>query len=50
MGRKLKLIEDKKIKISISISCENHEKLVEEKTNKSELINWLLVHYFNSLK
>ena len=44
MGRKQKSIEDKKKKLSISISEENYQLLNQE--NKSKLINWLLVEYF----
>ena len=45
MGRKQKIAEDKKKKLSISISEENYKLLTQE--NKSKLINWLLVEYFN---
>jgi len=48
MGRKKKSIENKKKKLSISISEENHRYLLEE--NKSKLINWLLVEYFAKFK
>ena len=48
MGRKQKSIEDKKKKLSISISEENYIFLNQE--NKSKLINWLLVEYFNKFK
>jgi hypothetical protein len=49
MGRKAKTQEDKKGKLSITISCDNYEILVNEKINKSKLINWLLEQHFNSL-
>jgi hypothetical protein len=50
MGRKAKTIENKKGKISVSISTDNYEKLVNEKINKSQLINWLLEQHFNAIK
>jgi hypothetical protein len=49
MGRKVKIEEDKKDKISVSISKENYEAMVAENINKSQLINWLLDQHFNSL-
>jgi hypothetical protein len=49
MGRKSKSEEDKKDKISVSISKENYEAMTSEDVNKSKLINWLLEQYFNSL-
>ena len=49
MGRKPKIIEEKKGKVSISISLINHSKLTESGMNKSQLINWLLEQHFNSL-
>jgi hypothetical protein len=44
MGRKQKSTEDKKKKLSISISEDNYQLLSQK--NKSKLINWLLVEYF----
>lgn len=49
MGRKSKTIEEKKDKISVSISKENYEAMAAEGINKSKLINWLLEQHFNSL-
>lgn len=49
MGRKGKKQEDKKGKISISISSENYVTMVTYGINKSQLINWLLEQHFNSL-
>jgi hypothetical protein len=49
MGRKSKSEEEKKDKISVSISKENYEAMTSEGVNKSKLINWLLEQYFNSL-
>jgi hypothetical protein len=50
MGRKSKTQEEKKDKISISISKENYEAMVADGINKSKLINWLLEQHFNSIK
>ncbi len=50
MGRKSKTTEDKKGKISISISQENYDAINADKINKSQLINWLLEQHFNSIK
>jgi hypothetical protein len=50
MGRKSKTQEEKKDKISVSISKENYEAMVSEGINKSKLINWLLEQHFNTLK
>lgn len=49
MGRKSKTTEEKKGKISVSISTENYDKLVADGINKSKLINWLLEQHFNTL-
>jgi hypothetical protein len=49
MGRKTKPQEEKKGKLSISISTENFQIMEIEKINKSKLINWLLSEHFNSL-
>ena len=49
MGRKTKTEEEKKGKLSITISSENHATMVAEGINKSKLINWLLEQHFNSL-
>ena len=50
MGRKAKIQEEKKDKISISISKKNYEAMTADGINKSQLINWLLEQYFNTLK
>jgi hypothetical protein len=50
MGRKTKLQEEKKGKLSISISINNYNQLVSENINKSQLVNWLLEQHFNGLK
>ena len=49
MGRKIFNPEEKKIKISITINIEINKELEELKINKSKLINWLLLEYFNKL-
>lgn len=49
MGRKTKKEEDKKGKLSITISPDNHAAMVAEGINKSQLINWLLEQHFSSL-
>ena len=49
MGRKSKNPEEKKGKISITISNINFELMELENINKSQLINWLLEQHFNSL-
>jgi len=49
MGRKSKSLEEKKGKLSVTISIENYDKMVIEDVNKSKLINWLLEQRFNSL-
>lgn len=47
MGRKKITTELKKTKLSITISSENNEKLESLAfTNKSKLINWLLLEHF----
>ncbi len=48
MGRKVKTQEEKKDKISISISKENYEAMVADGINKSKLINWLLEQHFGN--
>jgi hypothetical protein len=47
MGRKAKSEEDKKGKVSITVSNTNYQAM--EGINKSQLINWLLVEYFKTL-
>ncbi len=47
MGRKSKILEEKKGKLSVTISTENFNKLESENINKSKLINWLLEQHFN---
>ena len=49
MGRKSKSLEEKKGKLSVTISIENFGKMENEGLNKSKLINWLLEQYFNLL-
>jgi hypothetical protein len=49
MGRKQKPTLEKKGKLSITISSENYETLVNENINKSKLIDYLLEQHFNSL-
>lgn len=49
MGRKTKTTEEKKNKISVSISKENYEAMAADGINKSKLINCLLERHFNSL-
>jgi hypothetical protein len=50
MGRKSKLQEEKKGKVSITVSTINYELMEKTKINKSQLINWLLEQHFNSIK
>lgn len=50
MGRKSKTLEEKKGKLSVTISQTNYDTLVSEGINKSKLINWLLEQHFNTLK
>lgn len=47
MARKLMKPENRKIKFSITINPEINNRLEELKINKSKLINWLLLEYFN---
>ena len=42
-------VEEKKRKLSITISFENNELLEELNINKSKLINWLLYEHFDTL-
>jgi hypothetical protein len=49
MGRKTKKEEEKKGKISISISSENYMVMITKNINKSQLINWLLEEHFNTI-
>ncbi len=39
----------KKTKIAITIDSEFYDKLVDQKINKSKLINWLLQQHYNEL-
>lgn len=50
MGRKTKATEEKKSKISFSITKDMYDKLSESNINKSQLINWLLEEHFNTIK
>lgn len=47
MGRKSKTTEEKKGKVSITISEKHYNQMVEGGINKSKLINWLLEQHFN---
>jgi len=47
MGRPKKKENEKKGKISVTISNENYNQLVEGGVNKSQLVNWLLEQHFN---
>ena len=49
MGRKPKTLEEKKGKLSVTISIDNFNQLEADDVNKSKLINWLLEQHFNSL-
>tara|TARA_R110001599_G_C12163704_1_gene652521 strand:- start:855 stop:1031 length:177 start_codon:yes stop_codon:yes gene_type:complete len=46
MGRPKKKDDEKKGKISVTISTDNYELLSESNINKSKLINWLLEQHF----
>jgi hypothetical protein len=50
MGRKIKLEQEKKGKISITVSTTNFQIMEDEGINKSQLINWLLEQHFNTVK
>jgi hypothetical protein len=51
MGRKKITLEEKKDRLSITISAKNLEKFDEfDIKNKSRLIEWLLNNHFESLK
>ncbi len=50
MGRKSKLQEEKKGKLSITVSINNYDLMEKEGINKSQLINWLLEQHFNTIK
>jgi hypothetical protein len=50
MGRKPKEDDRKKCKISITILPEINNELETLLVNKSKLINWLLIKYFNLIK
>lgn len=50
MGRKAKSEQEKKGKISITISTTNFQIMEDEGINKSQLINWLLEQHFNMVK
>ena len=49
MGRKAKSEQDKKGKLSITVSTTNFQIMEDEGINKSQLINWLLEQHFNGL-
>ena len=46
MGRKSKKEEDKKIKFGISLDRDLFDRMVNEKTKKSTLLNKLLKEYY----
>jgi len=46
MGRKLKLVEDRKVKFGISLDPRLFNRMVKEKTNKSRLLEKLLIEYY----
>ena len=50
MGRKKIKPEEKKGKLSITVSTTNFQIMEDEGINKSQLINWLLEQHFNNLK
>jgi hypothetical protein len=50
MARKKLNPEQKKGKLSITISTTNFQIMEAEDINKSQLINWLLEQHFNGLK
>jgi len=50
MGRNKKSKEEKKGKLSISISTINFQQMEQDGINKSRLINWLLEQHFNDIK
>ncbi len=50
MGRKSKSLEEKKGKLSITVSELNFQQMEKDGINKSKLINWLLEQHFNSIK
>ncbi len=49
MGRIRINENEKKSKLSITISSENYEQMVDSDINKSKLINWLLEQHFNNI-
>jgi hypothetical protein len=49
MGRNSKSQEEKKGKLSITISTTNYQNMVDDGINKSQLINWLLEQHFNTV-
>ena len=48
MGRKLKLVEDRKVKFGISLDPHLFNRMVKEKTNKSRLLEKLLIEYYGN--
>ena len=48
MGRKLKLVEDRKVKFGISLDPRLFNRMVKEKTNKSRLLEKLLRNYYDN--
>jgi hypothetical protein len=48
MGRKMKLKEDRKVKFGISLDRELFDRMVNDKTKKSSLINKLLKEYYEN--
>jgi len=48
VGRKLKLIEDRKVKFGISLDRDLFDRMVKEKIKKSTLLNKLLREYYGN--
>jgi len=48
MGRKLKLVENRKVKFGISLEHNLFNRMVKEKTNKSRLLEKLLREYYEN--
>lgn len=50
MGRPKKKDSEKKPTVSVTISNDNYNQLVDGGVNKSQLINWLLEQHFGLVK
>ena len=48
MGRKLKLVENRKVKFGISLDRDLFDRMVKEKVKKSTLLNKLLKEYYEN--